>query len=286
MKSFLILSTIFLLHISTYGQNPIKDGEYKEFYPNGNLKMQGFYKNRKADSTWIFYFSDGKIFKTGNYKDCLYNLGYIKALISVPYDYKWHEKGRENGLWKIYYPNGLLQTEYQIICGTKVGLEKRFDTTGRIIEESFYSNGNLLSQKEFHQNGALFRHSLFSYYSVKERKKGNYYLTFSKTAVSEFYENGSLEKIYYEDDKGYFGEYKEFWENGFLQREANYKQGEENGVVKEFYENGFLESETEYKMGKKHGKSFLLNPDGEVREKQIWKNGVLNKKIKLQTHKK
>lgn len=103
-----------LIHGINFHTPRSTDGEFSETYPNGQLKIKGLYKNGKADSTWTFYFSDGKIFKTGNYKDCSYDLGYIKIL-GRAIDYEWHERGIENGTWKIYHKNGVLKTEYKSV---------------------------------------------------------------------------------------------------------------------------------------------------------------------------
>lgn len=49
------------------GGNFIANGFYKEFYGNGGLKLQGFFKNDKKDGTCIFYSEKGKIIAKQNY---------------------------------------------------------------------------------------------------------------------------------------------------------------------------------------------------------------------------
>lgn len=264
---FIIIGLLFTFQLS--GQNRQADGEFKETYPNGQLKSHGFYKRGKADSTWIFYFEDGKIFKTGNYKDCIYDLGYIKIeLLGI----ERHERGIENGTWKIYHPNGVLKTEYQSICGIKTGLIKAFNDKGHIKTESFYSNGELQFEKNFFDTGIVSKYSTFNYYTIKD---GNNYLKHFKTTVSVFYDSGELKELYQEDNFELQGEYKKFWKNGYLQYEATYENGSEDGIVREFYDNGLKESETEYKEGTKHGQSFLHSREGKIIKKQTWDNGVL-----------
>jgi antitoxin component YwqK of YwqJK toxin-antitoxin module len=268
---FLILGLLFTFHLR--GQQRPTDGEYKEIYQNGELKIQGFYKQGNADSIWTFYFADGKVFKTGTYNDCSYDLGYIK-MIPQGIDNEWHERGVENGIWKIYHPNGKLKTEYNSVCGTKTGLIKIFDDKGHLKSESFYSNGEIQIEKEFFDNGLISQMAAYSYTDWEIEEDGNYYRSFRKT-VSVFYDTGELE-ISYTDFKGVFqGQYKMFRKNGFLQYEVNYDKGEENGIERLYYENGLRHSETEYKMGKKHGQSLTYSTDGKIVKKQIWENGVL-----------
>ena len=270
--SFIIIGLLLTFHLR--GQQRPADGEFKEKYSNGQLRIQGFYKNGKADSTWRFYFADGKLFKTGTYRDCFYDLGYIKILRQA-IDYEWHEKGIENGTWKIYYPNGVLRTQYKSVCGTKIGLVEIFNDKGRLENESFYSNGELQFAKEFFDTRVVSKYSTFNYYDIKENEKHN--SRYFMNTVSVFYDTGELEELYHEDKNELTGEYKKFWKNGFLQYEATFDNGDEDGIVREYYDNGLRESETEYKKGKKHGQSFLYSRDGKITDKQTWDNGVLKK---------
>ena len=162
--SFIIIGLLLSFHLR--GQQRPTDGEFKETYSNGQLRIHGFYRNGKADSTWTFYFADGKLFKTGTYKDCSYDLGYIKIFQSASH-YEWHERGIENGNWKIYHPNGILKTEYQSICGIKTGLIKVFNEKGHLETESFYSNGELQFEKEFYDTGVVSKYTTFNYYNIK-----------------------------------------------------------------------------------------------------------------------
>jgi uncharacterized protein len=267
----LVLGLILTFHL--HGQKRPVEGEFKETYQNGQLKIHGFYKQGKADSIWTFYFADGKVFKTGKYKDCAYDLGYIKMVQHV-IDREWHERGIETGTWKIYHPNGALRTEYHSVCGTKTGLIKVFDEKGHLKSESFYSNGEVQFEKDFFDNGLISQVAAYSYYNWEIEEDGNYYQHFLKT-VSVFYDTGELE-VSYTEYKGVFqGQYKMFGKNGFLQYEVNYDKGKENGIERVYYDNGFRRSETEYKMGNKHGQSVTYGEDGTIAKKQTWENGVL-----------
>lgn len=268
---FIIIGLLLTFQVS--GQKRQADGEFKETYSNGRLKSHGFYKKGKADSTWTFYFEDGKIYKTGNYKDCIYDLGYVKIeLLGIGHD--WNERGIENGTWKIYHPNGILKTEYQTICGIKTGLVKVFDDKDRLKTESFYSNGELQFEREFFDTGVVSKYSTFNYYTIKDGKN---YLKHFKTNVSVFYDTGELEELYQEDNFEFHGEYKKFWKNGYIQYEATYENGYKEGIEREYYDNGLRKSETEYKEGAKHGQSFLYSREGKIIKKQNWDEGVLKK---------
>jgi antitoxin component YwqK of YwqJK toxin-antitoxin module len=45
------------------------DGEIKEFYSNGKLKLEGFYLDGKKNGEWREYNEDGKLLKVIRWKD-------------------------------------------------------------------------------------------------------------------------------------------------------------------------------------------------------------------------
>jgi antitoxin component YwqK of YwqJK toxin-antitoxin module len=110
----------------------LKDGEAKEFFPNGKLKSRRFYvkdllddttfiyhdngqlrslqmyKNRKADGIWKEFNPQGKVYSEIHFKDGLfegtsttytYRTGKIQERITF-------KKGIKDGLEEFYYPNG------------------------------------------------------------------------------------------------------------------------------------------------------------------------------------
>ena len=65
-----------------------KDGPWVAYYPNGQLRAQGTYKNGELDGPYISYYENGQLEEQGNYKD-----------------------GKEVGLWVYYFENGQLRSE-------------------------------------------------------------------------------------------------------------------------------------------------------------------------------
>lgn len=50
------------------------DSKYIEFYPSGQIKITGFYKNNKYHGDWKFYFEDGKLLCIDTYVNGKYIL--------------------------------------------------------------------------------------------------------------------------------------------------------------------------------------------------------------------
>lgn len=113
-------------------QDTVKDGEAKEFFPNGKLKSRRFYvrdvlddttfiyhdngqlrslqmyKNKKADGVWKEFNKEGKLYSEICFKDGLfegtstvytYRTGKVQERITF-------NRGIKNGLEEFYYPNG------------------------------------------------------------------------------------------------------------------------------------------------------------------------------------
>ena len=50
-----------------YDENSHKSGEYKKFYSNGVLEVDGFYTDDLKTDAWIFYDNNGRVTTAGHY---------------------------------------------------------------------------------------------------------------------------------------------------------------------------------------------------------------------------
>src|SRR5688572_24476744 len=90
----------------------IKNGEYKDHYPNGVIKAKGFYMNGKRNGEWFSYYENGKVWSYCVYKDGICN-GKITSYFSsgkVFYDGQY-KNGKKAGKWKFYREDGTLEKE-------------------------------------------------------------------------------------------------------------------------------------------------------------------------------
>jgi hypothetical protein len=56
-------------HFKVYLKSGFKDGSYKEYHPNGKVKMTGQFKKDKRDGTWRLYDDTGKQIMKRNYDE-------------------------------------------------------------------------------------------------------------------------------------------------------------------------------------------------------------------------
>lgn len=86
-----------------------REKEWKEFYPNGNIKREVSFKNGVQHGLGSSYLPDGKLLMRGN-------------LIN----------GLQDGVWKKFYPNGNVEIKLTFENGNREGLKEVFDETGKI----------------------------------------------------------------------------------------------------------------------------------------------------------
>lgn len=193
-------------------------GSAKEFYPNGSLKREAFFKNGMPEDSVKIYDIDGRlsateIYKNGVKEGVTKRFNFIRGILTeeiLPY-----HNGKLNGKRQVLGVNG------------KVVLTEEYKEDIRNgIKETFYMNGNTES-KAVYENNILNGPRIFFYENGK--------VLYTETLV-----NGMIE-----------GKRTGFYPDGAIYLEESYKhnllEGEkviydEQGKVKlkEFYKDGML----------------------------------------------
>ena len=106
------------LRVSGNYKNGVLDGEFKAYYPNGNLQGEVNYKNGEMNGEFKEYHENKNIRLSGSYKNSL-----------------------QDGEWKSYLEDGTLETIVNYKDGELNGLK-----------EDFYKNGNVWTRQEFKNN--------------------------------------------------------------------------------------------------------------------------------------
>ncbi|MBD0833018.1 energy transducer TonB [Aestuariibaculum sediminum] len=171
MKYLLILAFACSTLIAN-AQTNHPDGPYKEYYDNGQLKQEGFYKNDKKIKVWKTYYDNGQLLEVNvndnNGKFTGMKREYSKEgvilketkndvegrLTTYEYDENGtlfcsveikeiNNKGRFvwSGPYKEYYKNGILKIESHYDNYELNGLWKQFYETGELEWEVRYVNG-------------------------------------------------------------------------------------------------------------------------------------------------
>ncbi len=94
--------------------------EKTEYYPNGNIRIKGTYKNNLRDSVWEYYFENGKLWSTGTFKN-----------------------GKSNGIFTIYNKDGSIYMKSSYKNGKPDG-KWSFYQNNKIIKEVYFSNDSIV----------------------------------------------------------------------------------------------------------------------------------------------
>jgi len=145
------------------------DGKYKEYYPNGQVFVEGQYRRGRQDGEWTFYFDNGKLnrkakFNNGKpdgpreifradgtlsskrgFADGLRDGEWITydSTGKIPLAEEHYDKGKENGVWKYWYPNGKQKQELSLKQGARHGVTVEWDDKGEKRFEANFTEGKL-----------------------------------------------------------------------------------------------------------------------------------------------
>ncbi|MBS1763064.1 MAG: hypothetical protein JSR00_09335 [Bacteroidetes bacterium] len=123
----------YTLEQFSLNDNGKKNGEYKIYYPNGNIKYLINYTNGELNGKQIKFFENGKYQSIAYYKN--------NNIDSVE---KW------------YYPSGILKKELFRLDFKKFGTQYYYDTGGFLMESEFLINDSIYSSKiTFNEKGLI-----------------------------------------------------------------------------------------------------------------------------------
>ncbi|NQU48244.1 MAG: toxin-antitoxin system YwqK family antitoxin [Planctomycetes bacterium] len=80
------------------GKDPVRHGDFKRWFQNGELAEKGKYRNGVKSGTWFTYYESGDVKSSGKYN-----------------------KDNQKGAWKFYYPSKQLKAEGEFVDGHRHG---------------------------------------------------------------------------------------------------------------------------------------------------------------------
>ena len=182
-----------------------RQGAWKYYFKNGKIKVSGNYRNGRRVGKWEFHYENGKMEQSGNY----------------------NKKGRPEGEWKWYYENGNLLREEILINGKLDGNYTEYAQDGTIIAKGLYVDGLKEGKWYFHLGDII--------------EEGNY-----KADLKD-------------------GEWNHKYDSETKQFTGTYVDGDEHGLHIYYYSNGKIKMQGEYSMGKRHNTWKFYDEDGILR---------------------
>jgi antitoxin component YwqK of YwqJK toxin-antitoxin module len=211
-KSYIFLHGI-IIGEGIFTDAGLREGFWKEYYPDGKLKASGNYKSDKKVGNWKFYYPNGNLEQLGKFID-----------------------GKADSSWVWYYPNGKLLREETFLNGLSDGVMTEYNMDGSIIIQGDYIEGK--------EEGFWF------YVYGDTREEGNYAEGMRNGKWKSFYGDGSLmfDGKFVDDLPN--GEHTWYWDNGKIKQQGKYSMGRKNGDWKKYDYDGILFISITYRAGK------------------------------------
>lgn len=264
-------------------------GAYREWHPNGTLRIDAYVVNGTADivndaeQTWAF---DGECIvqndKGEKEASFFYDKGDLEGIATYyhPNGMPWklipYHQNKIEGSLKTYLENGELLQQIDYCNGVREGASLRYWEDGKLSTEEFYSEGFLAKGRYYDPSGAL----------ISQVDEGNgYRALFSKDALCELQQckGGVLEgevKIFDERNRlASLFHIKEGLKHGeeicYYTHTSPFQkhipkilltwyEGKIQGTVKTWYDNGVQESQKEMSNNKKNGHSTVWYRNGNL----------------------
>jgi antitoxin component YwqK of YwqJK toxin-antitoxin module len=289
----------------------LKQGDWKEFYPNGGIKSEKTFKDDLIHGYYKEYDNRGRLVIT-----MLYENGAIvksrvedepdievvtkhdqdgKLIYSGPYRNKipvgvHREFGKDGKVTNsfIYNDNGLLLSEGIVDeAGNRNGKWKDLYSNGKIQAEGQYTENRRSGQWKFY-NSAEKIEQTGSYNNGRPDGLWNWYYEEGTILKEEEYFQGQRDGLSTEYSttgdviaQGQYsdGERNGAWKfkSGDLTEEGKYITGLKDGVWKTYYSNGKLKFKGNYVQGNPDGPQIFYYENGRTKEEQYFESGIRQK---------
>ncbi|MFZ5939125.1 MAG: toxin-antitoxin system YwqK family antitoxin [Bacteroidota bacterium] len=177
------------------------NGPWKDFYPTGEIRARGSYRNNQKSGPWVYYFKNGTTEQKGDYL-----------------------RDRFEGSWIWYYPDGSVCREENYFNGEEDGNFIEYAPDGKILSSGKYISGE--------REGEWF-------YDVGDHiEKGSYIAGLREGKWYYYYSDGTVqfEGNYVQGNPD--GKQKYYYPGGELKEEQYYKMGVRTRIWTKYNEEG------------------------------------------------
>jgi antitoxin component YwqK of YwqJK toxin-antitoxin module len=233
--------------INRTDKNGLKQGDWKEFYPNGTIKTEKTFKDDVIHGYYKEYDTRGKLVLTMLYD----NGAIVKSRVEDEPDIEIVNKHDQDG--KLTY-SGPYRNKIP------VGVHREFGKDGKVTNSYIYNdNGLLLSEGIVDESGNRNGKWKDLYPDAKVQAEGQY------------------------SDNRRSGQWKFYNISGKIEQTGSYNNGRPDGLWNWFYENGAILKEEEYFQGQRDGLSTEYSPAGEIIAQGQYSDGEKNGSWKFKT---
>ena len=186
----------------------------------------------------------------------------VMPLMSQDFN-KTDSKGRRQGIWRGFYPNGQLRYEGQFKNDKCKGTFKYYDEQGNLkATNEFDKSGEKALNKTYAPNGRM----IATGYYQNQKKEGQW----------KYFDEASGQLRLVEDNKeGKVHGWSKLYNpnNGVLAEETQYVEGQPEGQCRKYSNTGTLLMECQYHKGQLEGPTKTYYPSTALKEEGQYANG-------------
>jgi antitoxin component YwqK of YwqJK toxin-antitoxin module len=221
----------------------LKQGIWKEFYPNDKIKVYANYRNDTLNGYYREYNVNGEITRSE-----FYVMGALKPKDVVD------DEDENVIVKKVYYDNGKIKSNGGYKDSLPIGLHRFFDKEGNITNSIEYSEKGILTgegitDKEGKKQGTW----KFYYDSGKIKSTGDYVNDKRNGKWIFYFSSGIIEQTGSYINGRPTGLWIWYYENEKVRRKGNFENGYEEGFFYELTEEGDTLSRGHFISGLKNG---------------------------------
>jgi len=259
-------------------KNDIKDGFTRYYYSDEQVRKEVIFREGLEEGLSREFDKDGRVITIITYKS-----GFIieRELIN-----RFDNSGKKHGLWKYFYPDGMVRLEGTFNHGLENGYFKEYDEVGNLFSTAKYAEGVKLEdvaellkldlRKDYYPDGKI---KIAATYNKAGQPEGvrREYLPDGTVEKSYIFRNGIMIGEGIVTEKGERdGFWKEYYDDGRLRAEGGYDKDVREGSWKFYHPEGASEQEGVYANGKPEGDWKWYYPGGQVLREESYYNGLLD----------
>lgn len=233
--------------INRIDKNGLKQGDWKQFYPNGGIKSEITYKDDLMHGYNKEYDIRGRLVLTMLYD----NGAIVKSRVEDEPDIEIVTKHDQDG--KLIY-SGPYRNKIP------VGVHREFGKDGKVTNSYIYND-----------NGLLISEGIVDEAGNRNGKWKDLYADSKVQAEGQYSDNRRT------------GQWKFYNTLGKVEQTGNYNNGRPDGLWNWYYENGTILKEEEYFQGQRDGMSTEYSPAGEIIAQGQYSDGEKNGPWKFKT---
>ena len=219
----------------------LKQGEWKEFYPNGRIKNEKTFKDDQLHGYYKEYDTRGNLVLTMLYD----NGSIVKSRVEDEPDIEIENKYDQSG--KLIY-SGPYRNKIP------VGIHRDFGADGKVTNAYVYNDNGLLISEGIIDEGGNHNGKWKDLYPDGKTQAEGQYTDNRRTGVWKFYNIAAkLEQTGSYNNGRPDGLWKWYYDNGSLLREEEYFQGQRDGNFTEYTPTGEIITQGQYADGEKNG---------------------------------